>query len=300
VPDAGGTRRRIVVLAVAVPFAAVGGQVPAGASSSTSSVTITMTGKSAKLSDTKHLRAGWITFRITSRTGENNLWFFTAHGAKTTTALRAAGAVQKPQAVPVAAPESAVATTEQADAAMARAAEASLLALGGADTSPSRPTTLVVQLPPGTVYVEDLANGAARVATLHVGAGPGKHHPHPDSYITADDANSIVAPATLPRTGTVKFGNIATGADSWHMLEIVRLTDPSTPKATVAQYFESEADDPISATDFVGSAPLSARHAQYVSYSLPAGTYAVVDYWVDRNTGHIHSADGSVAIVTLR
>jgi hypothetical protein len=285
----------VAVLAVLVA-APVGWAAPARAADSTAA--ITMTGNSAKLSGTKHLKAGWVTFRITSRTGGNNLWFFAAKPGRD---VSAAAAVHKPRAQPVAAPESAVATTQRADAAMATKAEQSLVALGGADTTVQRAATVTVELPAGTVYVEDIANSAAvRVATLHVHRGPGRHHPHPNVYISDDGNNSIVAPATLPRTGLLKFGNVARGDRDWHMLEVVRLTDPTTPKSTVARYFASEADNPFTLPDFVGSAPTSGGHAEYVSYSLPAGTYAVVDYWVDSSTGHMHSADSPVAIVELK
>ncbi len=303
-------------------------------------VTITMGAGEPKLTGTEKLSAGWVTFKISSTKDQHNLWLYTPKpGTKQAQANKADQSVRnvrsanartykEPQAKasftkpkkddvedksakkkrmegPTAAERSARNKAAQKLAADAQAAEKSLIALGGAFVAPKRPTTMTVKLPEGEITIADLAMGKGKtvpITVLKVAGKSGKdtRDAKGAKTIELDDSSRIQAPATLPRKGELLFSNIASA--KWHFLGLQKLAKGATENDLVA-YFDSKdasREAPFDARYSAAAAPLSGGRSQYLSYDLPPGKYALLDAWVDSETGRFWASQGASRVVTLK
>jgi hypothetical protein len=277
-------------------------------------VTVTMDGSHATLSGADHLRSGWTTFRVSSTSADNNLSLFVSRRPQAPPPAPAQPADSTPNAVnpvpdpqPAPAPVASVradrAGTHAERARVTTAAEESTISLGGVATSKGHDASLTVELPTGTVYLQDLAAAdlAKPVAVLTVAPeSNGALLPRVDQFVTIDGHNKFMTPRSLHRRGMLQVENIGHGRYGWHDLVLQKLRKGTT-RDDVVSYFRHDPGQGHSpfAAPIAGTAPLSSGHVLQISYSLPAGTYALYDIWLDRKTGQFLAGEGAVTLISV-
>lgn len=269
-------------------------------------VTLAVKAGSTKVTGAKGLKAGWVTIKATSKDGPHSLWLYQYIG---TTTKPKAPAGSRVRAIPPPQPGSDTRPRKGGDQqrriSTAGGLEKEVLALGGFYVDPKHPVTMRVKLPAGEVEIYDRVRmGYADPVILKVGkAGTAKGPAKPTANITVNDRNTISAPGSLPRKGYLQFSNISTQQKNWHDLAIARLKSGRTA-ADVRKYFQTYKNDPFVApkgtsADVSGSAPMSAKRNQQVSYDLAPGNYAIYDAWLDEN-GKSNAGKGAVKVVKLK
>lgn len=302
-------------------------------------VRIAMVGDTAKVSGANKLAAGWVTFKVSTDGDPHNIWFYTPRpGAKKDDVARAEKAVRKVRAghgqgpgIDAAAPsdpESSLdkgagpsekkaaaarqmAERKKSDAAAEKAkmdtsvAEKNLIALGGVYIAPKRTATIAVNLPQGQVTVADLAVGketkSVPLTVLKVGAA-GKKTAQGKATATVflDESSRIQSPEKLARTGRLLINNESTV--KWHFIGLQKLAKGATENDLVAWFDSPKAKRkyPFDPANSVAAAPLSGGRSQYLSYDLPPGKYALIDAWVDSESGRFYASQGGTRMVTLK
>jgi hypothetical protein len=278
--------RRVSALIALTLLAVLPGSPAARAAAAPPVVTVTLDGTHATLTSADHLRSGWTTFDVSSTSADNNLSLFVSRQAEPVAPVRAsrtAGSAER--------------------ARIAAAAEKSTISLGGVATSVGHDARLTVELPAGTVYLQDLAAADASkpIAVLSVAAEPnGALLPRVDQFVTIDGHNQFLIPRSLHRRGTLQIENIGHGRYGWHDLVLQKLRKGTT-RDDVVRYFQHDPGEVRSpfAAPIAGTAPLSAGHVLQISYRLPAGTYALYDIWLDRRTGRFLAGEGAVTLISV-
>ena len=176
---------------------------------------------------------------------------------------------------------------------------------GLADVVPDYPETVTESLRPGTYYLVDLgnapANGRPALTTLEVTGG--RHHQHDGdltsdlTVTTADDR--FPAPDTWPAAGTYTFAN---EDDTPHFMAMVPVQAGTTDDQVQAALNDPTltgppsfaADGPSGGNDVV-----SPGYSLQVAYDLPAGTYVLLCFVADEETGMPHAAMGMHKVVVL-
>jgi hypothetical protein len=270
-------------------------------------VDVLMTASGIKLSGAGKVSSGWLTLRVSATGGEHHLWLVSPSEGPRGEVTTPTNDVRSLWSVNPANPRAGVAGTPGRPSAdpttvnsYQRAAQDSLIALGGAWVDPSHPTQLSAELPAGDVYLVDLAAPATPGAVLRVGWG--KYPPlpaRPTGEITEGDDNFVFSPPVLPRHGTLEFANADDTETGYHFM-LVRALAPGATRDDVERFFASGSGPEPLGTAGVMTAPLSAGQSQFLSYSLPAGEYAILDAWMDPVTGRVLAGDGAVSTIRLR
>ncbi len=169
--------------------------------------------------------------------------------------------------------------------------------IGGSFTG----SDLYLDLAPGTYYAFDAgqsALSAAHVVTLHA-RGPVQRRinlPRITGSVSAVGTDRWSdRPAEIGRSGHLLFTNAATET---HLVNLLQLK-PGTTLAEVKATLADPDGDPsgLSTGVYAELGVLSPGGRELVSYSLPAGAYAVLDLWPDDTTGQSHSALGMVRLI---
>jgi hypothetical protein len=180
------------------------------------------------------------------------------------------------------------------------ALEQDFLLAGGADVG----ATMCVLLERGTYFALDTAPetppAAAQIATIRVdGPAHAGALPRVTGLITAVGAMSWApAPARMARQGTLAFVN---ASSETHFVSLVRY-QPGKHLADLTAVLADPDGDPSTVLDFTAhldSGVVSAGGGQLLSYSLPAGEYAVLCFWPDLTTGVPHALMGMVRSITV-
>jgi len=193
----------------------------------------------------------------------------------------------------------------QGHGAAARAALAHVFAGtifdGGVNLFPGRPATLTVDVRPGTYYLGELVR-RPELTPIHVAGPASAPAPAPDGVVTATDAGYRL-PATLPAHGTIAIRNSGRAP---HRLNFIPVR-PGTTRAQLGAYIhKTGGNDNAPPPSFalqgpqVGTADISPGRRMQVSYDLPAGEYALLDFNQDMKTGRPDTLEGMYAVVTLR
>ena len=330
----------VITAVALVPTTGTAMAVHTAAAPSIPIVTIAMVGDTAKISGASKLAAGWVTFKVRTDKDPHNLWFYTPKpGAKKGDVAQAEKAVRKVRAghgqgpgIDAKAPadpespnldkgttntekKAAAAKQEKerakSDAAAGQArtdtsmAEKTLLALGGVYVAPKRTATIVVNLPQGQVTVADLAVGketkTVPLTVFKVGpAGKQRAPGKGAAQIFLDESSKIQAPEKLKRSGQLLINNES--MSKWHFIGLQKLAKGATENDLVA-WFDSPAGKrkyPFDPAYSIAAAPLSGGRTQYLSYDLPAGKYALIDAWVDSDSGRFYASQGGTRMITLK
>ncbi len=180
---------------------------------------------------------------------------------------------------------------------------------GLADVQPGSPVTVTQRLDRGTYYVFSLDASAEaippltmdNVTVLHVGKGDRSSNAAserrlPRIKLTSDDRFKVSG--QLPASGSVQVRNVS---DTIHIMAF-QPVQPGTTDEQVQAYFESDVHDPPAfAADgpSIGMSALSPGNELVMSYALPKGTYVLLCFVADDETGMPHALMGMHKVVTL-
>ena len=193
----------------------------------------------------------------------------------------------------------------QGHTAAARAALARVFANtifdGGVNVFPGRSASFTVDVHPGTYYLGELLR-RPELTPIHV-AGPATGMRSASaSTVTAIDSQYRL-PARLPAHGTITIHN---AGRALHRLNLIPVKQGTT-RAQLATYIrKTHGNDNAPPPSFalegpqVGTADLSPGRTMQLTYNVPAGEYAVLDFNQDMKTGRPDTLEGMYAIVTLR
>jgi len=185
---------------------------------------------------------------------------------------------------------------------------------GLADVAPGTPATVTEYLAPGTYYLIDLGNqptGAPAKTRLtvvrdqHNGDGPDDaaaaalEDDHGRmAAVRLTSADTFVVRGQLPAQGSVRVANVS---DTLHFMTM-QPVQPGTTDADVQAFFDSGPQGPPPfAIDgpSVGADVLSPGRSLTLSYDLAPGTYLLLCFVADDQTGMPHAVMGMHKVVTL-
>jgi hypothetical protein len=246
------------------------------------------TGSSVAL-DHRHIRAGSIQFAVTttSPNGSNIVLFKPKRG-------KSSADVQKDLADEVG-PNGALGTRElMRDATF----------YGLADIAGGASALVTENLDPGRYFALDLAGDPSAEVPQRLDVSADRRGVEQDSdlasqvYTAAVEPDRFQAPRVWPHKGTFTFYN---RSDTLHFMDLIRVK-PGTTDAEIQKYFDSQSQDPPPfAMDGPGAGidVLSPGHDAQVSYDLPTGTYVLLCFVADDQTGMPHAAMGMHKVVVL-
>lgn len=173
---------------------------------------------------------------------------------------------------------------------------------GGVDLFTGQTASFTVTVHPGTYYLGEMTNHP-HFTQIRVTGVPETAHPQSAAVITATDAGYRLGRGALPANGTITIKNA--GARP-HRLNLIPVK-PGTTRAQLGAYLrETGARDNAPPPPFalkgpqLGIADLSTRQQMQLTYSLPAGTYALIDFDQNMTNGRPEALEGMYAIATLR
>jgi len=172
---------------------------------------------------------------------------------------------------------------------------------GGVDVFPSRSATFSVNVHRGTYYLGELLQ-RPELTAIHV-AGPTATTALAHASLVTETDSRYRLPADLPAHGTLTIHN---AGHALHRLNLIPVVQGTTRAQLGAYIRKTHGNDNAPPPSFalegpqVGTADLSPGHTMQLSYSLPAGRYAVLDFDRDMKTGRPDTLEGMYAVVTLR
>jgi hypothetical protein len=200
----------------------------------------------------------------------------------------------------------------QADGAVAhghtRAARAALARIfahtvfdGGVNVFPGTPASFTVSVRPGTYYLGELLR-RPELTPIRVAGPASTAQSTSGGVITATDAGYRLA-GTLPAHGTIMIRNAGNQPHRLNLIPVKR----GTTRAQLAEYIrKTGGNDNAPAPAFalegaqLGTSDISPRRQMQLTYDLPAGEYAILDFDHDIKTGRPDTLEGMYAVVTLR
>lgn len=173
---------------------------------------------------------------------------------------------------------------------------------GGVDLFPGQSASFTVTVQPGTYYLGEMTN-RPQFTPIHVAGAPEAARLTSAAVITATDSGYDVPLRALPRNGTVSIRNTGNRP---HRLNLIPVK-PGTTRAQLGAYLrKTGARDNAPPPPFalkgpqLGTADISAQQRMQLTYKLPAGDYALIDFNQDMATGRPEALEGMYAIATLR
>ena len=196
-------------------------------------------------------------------------------------------------------------TRAQRRGAASRAAIADVFAHtifhGGIDLFRGQSASVTVNVQPGTYYLGEMTS-PPHLTRIQV-AGPASNATtRSAATITATNSSYSVSGA-LPANGTFTFANASSRP---HRVNLIPIKPGTTRAQVVAYIHKTGGRDNGPPPPFalkgpqLGTADLSPHQQMQLTYRLPAGTYAALDFDQDMHTGRPETLEGMVAVVTLR
>jgi hypothetical protein len=172
---------------------------------------------------------------------------------------------------------------------------------GGVNVFPDTPASFTVNVRPGNYYLGELVR-RPELTLIHVGGAASTARSASLGVVTATDAGYRL-PATLPAHGTITIRN---AGDQPHRLNFIPI-ECGTTRAQLAAYIrKTGGNDNAPAPAFalkgaqLGTSDISPNRQMQLTYDLPAGEYAILDFNHDMKTGRPDTLEGMYAVVTLR
>ena len=181
---------------------------------------------------------------------------------------------------------------------------------GLADVVPGHAETVTEFLQPGHYWVMDIANlaptASPQFSRVDVDADGGRNieqdsdRPSQVHVSTVDE--HFDAPTTWPHEGTYRFTN---NADTIHFMNL-QPVKPGTTDQQVQEFFDSmmngtnNVPPPFIAGPTGGNDVVSPGNSLQVSYDMPPGTYVMVCFVADEQTGIPHAFMGMHKVITLQ
>jgi hypothetical protein len=179
---------------------------------------------------------------------------------------------------------------------------------GLADVVPGHAETVTEFLAPGHYWLMDLANlppnGTPHFTRLGVDAGGRNIEQDSDLrsqvHVTTVDEH-FLAPRTWPHEGTYTFTN---HADTIHFMQL-QPVKPGTTDKDVQNFFDAvlsgkNVPPPFIAGPTGGNDVVSPGNTLQLTYDLPRGTYVLLCFVADDQTGIPHAFMGMHRVITLR
>lgn len=192
----------------------------------------------------------------------------------------------------------------QGHSAAARAAIARVFAHtifdGGLNLFAGQSASFTLVVKPGIYYLGEMTT-RPQLTAIHV-TGTSSASIHSDATITATTAGYRItgSPST---NGTLTFAN---AGNQPHRINFIPI-EPGTTRAQVVAYIrkygvgENAPPPPFGRNaPQIGTADLSPRQRIQVTFHLPAGTYALIDFDQDLSSGKPESLEGFAAVLTVR
>jgi hypothetical protein len=251
-------------------------------------VTVTMSGKRLAIAGPTHWRPGAVRISAVSRGGEQELTLLQFRADYTYARFVADGARANGQ-------------NAGAAAAMRRVfAETDFL--GGADVFPGTPAAFTVDLAPGTYYLGAM-NAHPVFRRIVVAGTPLPAATKSDALVTAYDFGFRTSTKTLPAHGTITIRN--TGRQIHRV--VFETVKTGTTRAQIGAYLRKTGGRPYGPPPSfarqgpdLGTAMISPGRQIELSYSLPAGEYALLCFQRDNRTGKPQALEGMYGVTTLR
>ena len=189
--------------------------------------------------------------------------------------------------------------------AAARAAIARVLANtvfdGGLNLFGGQSATFAVSVAPGTYYLGEMTS-RPQLTAIHVSGRPSASPLHSSGTITATGDGYRITGAPLANG----WMTIANAGSREHRINLI----PVKPRTTRAQLMtfirthgvgENAPPPPFALNGpEIGTADLSPGQRIQVTFHLPAGTYAAIDFDQDMRNGRPDSVEGFATVLTLR
>ena len=173
---------------------------------------------------------------------------------------------------------------------------------GGVDLFTGQTASFTVTVHPGTYYLGEMTSHP-HFTPIHVTGTPETAQLASTAVITATDADYRLDRNALPANGTITIRNA--GARP-HRLNLIPVK-PGTTRAQLGAYLRKtggrdNAPPPPFALKGpqLGIADLSAHQQMQLTYTLPPGTYALIDFDQNMTNGRPEALEGMYAIATLR
>jgi hypothetical protein len=189
--------------------------------------------------------------------------------------------------------------------AAARAAVAHVFANtvfdGGVDLFRGQSADFTVTLKPGIYYLGEMTDRPQLTRIRVTGDRSTATTPSAATIAAVDGAYRVTG--QLPAKGTIAITNAGRRPHRANLIPV----KPGTTRAALGAYIRrTGGDDNAPAPPFalngpqLGTADVSPGRRMQLTYDLPAGTYALIDFDHDLKTGRPDSLEGMYAVVTLR
>jgi len=173
---------------------------------------------------------------------------------------------------------------------------------GGVDLFTGQTASFTATVQPGTYYLGEMTS-RPHFTPIHVAGAPHTARLLSAAVITATDSGYRLDHSTLPSNGTITIRNA--GARP-HRLNLIPVK-PGTTRAQLGAYLrKTGARDNAPPPPFalkgpqLGIADISTHQQMQLSYKLPAGKYALIDFNQNMTNGRPEALEGMYAIATLR
>lgn len=173
---------------------------------------------------------------------------------------------------------------------------------GGVDLFRGQSASFTAVVRPGTYYLGEMT-GRPELTPIRIFGPPLETRLASTGLVTTTDSGYRIAGRTLPASGTITIRNAGSRG---HRVNLIPVR-PGTTRAELGAYLRRtgarhDAPPPSFALrgPQLGTAVLSAHGRMQLTYALPRGDYAIVDFGQDMATGRPEALEGMYAIVTLR
>jgi hypothetical protein len=172
---------------------------------------------------------------------------------------------------------------------------------GGVNVFPGTPASFTVNVRPGTYYLGELVR-RPELTPIRVAGPASTAQTTSHGIVMATDAGYRLA-AALPAHGTITIRNAGKQPHRLNLIPVKR----GTTRAQLAAYIrKTGGNDNAPAPTFalkgaqLGTSDISPNRQMQLTYDLPAGEYAILDFDHDMTTGRPDTLEGMYAVVTLR
>jgi hypothetical protein len=172
---------------------------------------------------------------------------------------------------------------------------------GGVDLFRGQSASFTVTVRPGTYYLGEMTS-RPQLTPIRVVGAPLAAQSASTAVLTETDSGYRVPAHALPAEGTITIRNAGTRGHRVNFIPVA----PGTTRAQLGAYLRKTGGrDNASPPPFalngpqLGTADLSGHRAMQFTYTLPSGTYALIDFNDDMTTGRPEALEGMYAIATL-
>ena len=174
--------------------------------------------------------------------------------------------------------------------------------LGGVDVFPGKGAGFIVTVRPGTYYLAQLGRRPNLIA-IHVDGAAGPRAPSASALVTASDSGFQSSSTSFPAHGRIAIRNSGSRV---HRLSLVPVKPGTTRPQLEAYLRKTGASEGAPPPPFalrgpqLGTAGISPGQRMQLSYSLPPGEYALIDFGQNLANGKPEALEGLYALTTLQ